>query len=326
MNTYLVADGGGTKTEFLWFQEDGNVLASARTAGSNATFIAPPQAAETVAQGIRACLAAAPQQPPPSAVLLFIPGFAPALPLLCRMLDRQDPQLMDDFWNAFYGALGAPYGIVALAGTGSFVAGRTGSGPLVTVGGWGPLFGDDGSGHHLGVLCLRAVSRLYDEGRPGGVLTELLLAHLNIQTVPALQTAAYRPGFGREQVARLSFLVEEAARRGDGTAAALFDEAADSLALQVQRLTRRLGADGLPVSVTGGMLNAGHWFTDAFRQALERRAPGLVFAPAKYSPLVGGALYLLAEQRGADLTDGRIAARLAEGADRRTENGGMRTC
>ena len=48
-------------------------------------------------------------------------------------------------------------------------------------------------------------------------------------------------------------------------------------------------------------------------EALARRAPELTYAPPKYNPLLGGALYLMAEQQGVDLADGRLAARLAHG-------------
>lgn len=312
MNTYLVADGGGTKTDFLWFAEDGAVLARAKGGGSNANFLSPQYAADNVAQGIKACLAARPDAGMPHTILLFIPGFAPAMDALRSRLAAPDVQLMDDFWNAFYGALGAPRGIVALAGTGSFVAGRSDCGPLVTVGGWGPLFGDWGSGYHLGVLCLRAVARRHDEGLPGGLLEELLLRHMEVETVGALRRAAYAPSFTRDKVAQLSYLAEQAAAGGDERAAALFEELAKALVDEVALLAGRIMApDGLPVSVTGGMLGAKSWFLDAFRRAVEKRLPHLDYSPAKYSPLVGGALYLLAEQRGIDLSDGRVAQRLA---------------
>ena len=313
MNTYLVADGGGTKTEFLWFREDGTVLATARAGGSNAVFIPPEKAAANVRHGIRSCLAAVPEQTPPRTVLLFIPGFAGALDILRAAPDMHDIRLMDDFWNAFYGALGVSCGIVALAGTGSFVAGRQKDGPLVTVGGWGPMFGDEGSGYRLGVLCLKAVTRRYDEGKPGGILTEHLLRYMGIEKVLDLQTAAYRPSFTREHVTRLSFVVEQAAREGDGEAAKLFDILAAELVEQVCCLAARLGGGALPVSATGGMLKAGAWFSGAFERALARRAPELTYAPPKYNPLLGGALYLMAEQQGVDLADGRLAARLAHG-------------
>lgn len=311
MNTFLVADGGGTKTDFLWFDEAGRVLATARTGASNATFIPPPQAAQVVGDGIRACLGQVHGASQPNTILLFIPGFAPALPLLKQALAIADIQLMDDFWNAFYGALGSPYGIVALAGTGSFAAGRSRPGPLYTVGGWGPLFGDGGSGYHLGVLCLQAVTRREDEGKPGGLLTKMLLEHMGITDVVELRSAAYSPAFTRGKVAELSFLVREAADRGDPDAAALFDRLAGALLEEVKVLARRIGADGLSVSLTGGMAKAGQWFVGAFERAVRRELPEMRYTPARYDPLIGGALYLLSEQRGEDISDGILAGRLA---------------
>lgn len=310
MNTYIVADGGGTKTEFLWFGEDGTVFATARTGGSNALFISPEKAASNVREGILACFASRPDVQPPRLVLLFIPGFSCALPILKKEICVPQIKLMDDFWNAFYGALGAPHGIVALAGTGSFVVGRCTTGPLLTVGGWGPTIGDEGSGYRLGVLCLKEVTRQYDEGKEKGLLANLLLNHMGIQNVIDIQAAAYRPSFTREKMAELSFVVEEAARAGDPDAIRLFELLTDELVDQIVRMANRLNQPALPVSVTGGMTKAGKLFSDAFCCSLKRKAPELLYTPCKYSPLIGGALYLFSELLGISVTDGVLAKRI----------------
>ena len=315
MNTYLVADGGGTKTEFLWFCEDGFVLSAAKTGASNAIFISPQTAALHVAQGIRSCIAAAENRPYPRLILLFIPGFSDALPFLRAQIRFAEILLMDDFWNAFYGARGKPYGIVALAGTGSFVAGRRDAGDLLTIGGWGPMIGDEGSGYRMGVLCLQAVTKRYDDGKANSLLTKLLLHHMGIRHVIELQKAAYAADVTREQVAKLSFVVERAAQEGDPEAVELFNILAAELVEQVVRLARRLEDPALPVSVTGGMTKAGAWYTDAFYRSLAQQAPALVYTPPKYSPLIGGALYLLQEKLGKDITDGQLAERIAGGVN-----------
>ena len=115
---YLVCDGGGTKTDFLLFDAAGRVYGRARGAGANATFLPPAQAAGTVAEGISACLAQAGAEAQTPEVALFIPGFKPALGLLRERFPRLTIRQQGDEKSAFYGALGTPWGIAVLAGTG----------------------------------------------------------------------------------------------------------------------------------------------------------------------------------------------------------------
>ena len=160
---YLVCDGGGTKTDFLLFEKTGRVRGRAQGAGANANFVPPAEAAHTVYAGVMECLAqagAAPAQV--REFVLFIPGFRPALPELETLLGSGNVRQLGDEKNAFYAALGAPCGIAVLSGTGSFATGRDKAGRTATAGGWGPLFSDEGSGYHIGVLCLSRLALLHD--------------------------------------------------------------------------------------------------------------------------------------------------------------------
>ena len=168
---YLVCDGGGTKTDFLLFEKTGRVRGRAQGAGANANFVPPAEAAHTVYAGVMECLAqagAAPAQV--REFVLFIPGFRPALPELETLLGSGNVRQLGDEKNAFYAALGAPCGIAVLSGTGSFATGRDKAGRTATAGGWGPLFSDEGSGYHIGVLCLSRLALLHDTHVTGTLL------------------------------------------------------------------------------------------------------------------------------------------------------------
>ena len=157
---YLVCDGGGTKTDFLLFDARGTVLACWRGAGTNALFCPVEAAAAVVCEGVRRCLQRAGAKPEDlRRVALFIPGFRAALPLVEAELGVRGIALQGDAESAFYGALGGTAGIVVLSGTGSFCLGRDRTGTAARAGGWGPLFGDEGSGYHIGLLCLGEITR-----------------------------------------------------------------------------------------------------------------------------------------------------------------------
>ncbi len=73
-------------------------------------------------------------------------------------------------------------GVLAMAGTGSNVAGRMPDGTLTSAGGWGPALSDQGSGHRIGTEALRAMFLAKDEGRE----TLLLDAVLNFWQLESL--------------------------------------------------------------------------------------------------------------------------------------------
>ena len=199
---YLVCDGGGTKTDFLLFEKTGRVRGRAQGAGANANFVPPAEAAHTVYAGVMECLAqagAAPAQV--REFVLFIPGFRPALPELETLLGSGNVRQLGDEKNAFYAALGAPCGIAVLSGTGSFATGRDKAGRTATAGGWGPLFSDEGSGYHIGVLCLSRLALLHDTHVTGTLLEKNVLEMLGLPDVLSIRDAAYRPDFTRRPVA-----------------------------------------------------------------------------------------------------------------------------
>lgn len=55
--------------------------------------------------------------------------------------------------------------VVAICGTGSIVTGIDESGNVKTKGGWGHIFGDEGSAYSIAVNSLKASAMLYDEGQ-----------------------------------------------------------------------------------------------------------------------------------------------------------------
>lgn len=314
MSIHFVADGGGTKTEYLLFDTTGQSLAYWRTPGTNSTFLGDETAAQRVKEGLKACLEQAEKTlPEVESISLFIPGFESSLEAFKSEIGRPDIRQTEDFWNAFYGALAMPVGIVALAGTGSFAAGVNRNGEKISVGGWGPLFGDEGSGYHIGVLCLRAVTGAFDRGEARTILTEMLFDAMDVKEAISLRKAAYAPNFTRDKVAALSWLVAKAASQGDLLAQEVLADAATALAHLVALCAERLQENGLHVSITGGISQIGEMYTAPFASALRKLRADLRFVPARYDPLVGAMLWHFVVQQGKDITAPGMADKVAAG-------------
>jgi N-acetylglucosamine kinase-like BadF-type ATPase len=169
-------------------------------------------------------------------------------------------------------AAGAPVGpvLALICGTGSIAYGRTGRGELVRAGGWGYLFGDEGSGFAIGAAALRAVMQAYDGRGPETRLTGLILAQRGLDRVSDLVQNIYGNASPRAEIAGLAELVETAAAQADEVALTILTHAALELAEMTRVVQRQVGEGLLPLAVTGGVILRGAILAGAFRQACAR--------------------------------------------------------
>ena len=201
-------------------------------------------------------------------------------------------------------AAGMTSGVALVAGTGTFATGVGPDGRTAIVGGWGDLFGDEGSGYELGRLALRAVSRAEDGRGVPTILTGMVLDELGLRTPRQLGDLLH-PTPPASRIARLARLVLLAAETGDRVARALLNDAVVELATLVRACSREsglvdetdrpLGRGPVGVMVAGGLASPGSPIVPALEAAL---------APARYRvrPLVvepaEGALALARRGRG----------------------------
>ncbi|MGE0545819.1 MAG: N-acetylglucosamine kinase [Kofleriaceae bacterium] len=214
-------------------------------------------------------------------------------PLIARM-GFSRVVCVGDVIVAHHGALCGKPGVLVLAGTGSVVLGIGGDGRRVKVGGWGPVYGDEGSGHYIGRQALRAAARAQDGRGPTTVLLEAMTGALGVSGFGQSISVVYgdRPMAPRD-LAALTPIAYEAAKSGDAVARQIFVDAGDDLAEAVVAAIRRLddlGAAPL-VSYQGGVLDACELVRERFIEALRAAMATAVVQPPRLSPVVGA--YLL---------------------------------
>jgi len=149
-------------------------------------------------------------------------------------------------------------GIALIAGTGSSAFGRTRDGQSARAGGWGFLFGDEGSGYAIALAGLRAAACAADGREPPTQLLEALLDRLRIDGPEQLVSAVYRLAADRPAIASLAGVVTECAQRGDAVARHLLDEAAEDLGVMVAAVAEKLGLAKhvFPLALAGGVLQS----------------------------------------------------------------------
>jgi glucosamine kinase len=161
---FLGIDGGATKTRFILEDHEGNELAQLETGPSNWISSGAANTRESISRGIQSL------PTPPNVVC---GGFAGAgrpegLEFYRTCISHLLPQAVvfieTDAHIAYVGAIGLRPGILVLAGTGSIVIARKPDGTFLRTGGWGPNFGDEGSGFWIGREAIRLALRAHDTG------------------------------------------------------------------------------------------------------------------------------------------------------------------
>jgi N-acetylglucosamine kinase-like BadF-type ATPase len=148
------------------------------------------------------------------------------------------------------------WGIALIAGTGSLAYGRDAQGIAARVGGWGYLFGDEGSGYAVATAGLRAAAQAADGRGAATSLLPRLLERLAVSRPEQLVEAVYQGPSDRRRIADLAPVVVEAALEGDAVAEQLVHAAAYELAKMVAVLSQRLQLPGesIPLALAGTWL------------------------------------------------------------------------
>ena len=276
-------DGGGTKTECLVCDADGNVLGRGRAGASNPN-----------GQSIEAAAGALCE-----AVALALDGLEGCVTLYAGIAGCVSPERSAPLWEAlerrFPGIravvgsdariglssmIGSERdGVIAISGTGSSCFARR-SGKLLRIGGWGYLFGDMGSGYELGRMALMRTMREKDGLAQGSALSRLCEEKLGAPVEERL--AALYDG-GRTYIASFATCVSAAMAEGDAAAREIIEENANGIAERIAAALRLLEEPAAPVVLTGTLWKA----LQGYRERVGALLPGAVLIDADRPPVVG---------------------------------------
>jgi N-acetylglucosamine kinase-like BadF-type ATPase len=305
---YLGFDGGGTKTVCVLGDAQGRILASATGPSTNLKSRPPEQVKQTIIELL--------------AQLPIEPNSIKSVHVSTAGGDRPEDQSRWKKWILDYGlnmaqivvendAVGAlaagtcsKNGTVVIAGTGSiayFI--RDDLAKPIRVGGWGYLFGDEGSGYDIGSKALRKILRFHD-GRetPNEGFTEYILASLGLTNPEQLITFIYENSYPRQVISSIAKHVLEVAEQGNPTAQGLIEDAAEALTQLVFSIYRSDAKSmEYPLVVSGGLF-ASDFFKKQFEMAMEGRGFEQNIIVPEYPPVIGSYLCALL-QDGKALTE-----------------------
>lgn len=289
MKYYIGIDGGGSKTELLLCNECGEVLTHLITKGSNPASVGVEKAIKNIEKLINASLKNIDKKHI-EYICICVPGLKNHANLISVLKEFKGKyMIMGDELNAFYGSLGQEKGIVVLSGTGSFAMGINSEGKMCTIGGWGPISGDEGSGYYMGMQALKAVMKNYDGMGEDTVLSTLIKETLNIESINDLKRVLYKEDFGVRDIAALSRLVKEGAEKKDFVCNEIIKDSSNKLFNLVEGVIERLRMrdEDYDLCLTGGISNFGELILNPLKKLIENRYSNIHIKKPKYIPVVG---------------------------------------
>jgi N-acetylglucosamine kinase len=247
----LGVDGGGTKTLLALASRDGSIATLRAVPGTN-PFDQPAWRTHlaTLFDGIG----------PVTAGSVGLAGYG-EVPALTQALETEIGLLLaaphtvhNDVQMAFDGAFPAGTGVLILAGTGS-MAWAQHNGAKVRVGGWGHLFGDEGSAYWIGNRALSLTSQTLDGRAEARTLADAVLAAIGVTTDPSAGLLDWHNTrtHMRSSVAALSRVVDTLAGQGEPVSLSLLGDAAEQLCHHVETARSRIARPQAPWSFAGGV-------------------------------------------------------------------------
>jgi N-acetylglucosamine kinase-like BadF-type ATPase len=314
---YLGVDGGQTGTRGVLVSRDGTILATAESGGMiDAVMPGGVERMRAVLTDIRDTCA---QQGQPEAVFLGLTATVTGTPsqglgeaVAAELWPGSLRRVEGDSLIAWAAGTGGAPGVTAMAGTGSVVAAVNEAGETVEAGGWGFVFGDWGSGWHMGATAVRHMVQRWDRDRGTSALGKAICAAMGVASASEIPPRFYAAEIDIVDVARLAEVVARFANDGDEDAVRVVAECGATFGYDVANAIARLQWSSTPVKVAmvGRAFGAGPAYVRAFEDVVVARSPQPVeFSHAVLSTLGGAAL--LALGLGGIQTSPDLVARLA---------------
>jgi len=291
----LAVDGGNSKTDVALVGDDGGVLAHARGPLSSPHHLGLSGCLDVLQQlvdeagldGRRAEVAQ---------VLLAGVDFPEEEDELHAALDQRGWAATTHVGNDTFAVLRAGtergWGVAITCGAGINCVGVAPDGRQVRFPALGPITGDWGGGHDVGLAGLSAAARSEDGRGPATRLQRLVPSHFGEESPLAVAHAIHVGRIPERRVLELAPVVLRAAA-GDAVAASIRDRLVDEIVALARASVTRLGLadEHVEVVVGGGVMRgADSELLGRIEAGLRRVGPQLVLRRTGAPPIVGAAL------------------------------------
>ncbi len=285
MKYCIAIDGGGTKTDTVLFDTEGNILARHVGPGNNPTDIGCDEARKRLMEDIDAVYRNA-----GGAVETLYGGIAGTLPNgdiysdeISRRYDIRCIRIEDDGCNLISGAFGHADGCGMVCGTGSSLFVRREGQPLRHIGGKGYMIDTGGSGFEIGrdaiCMALRAADGRIERTVLQELLGEMLGCPVDDRVIPMVHRG------GRPYIASFAAAVFAGRRMGDRVCEEIFQRQS-ALMADLTYAAQTSFDGGFNVVAGGGIVSH---FPEYFEAIKQKSAPGANLVLQNAPPVYGAA-------------------------------------
>ena len=291
---FVCVDGGGTKLNAIWFDENMRELGTARAKGINAT-VSPK--AECQKQ-MRECFLSLFGNNMPKVLdklyVVFGNGkeFAECLP---EGMELKEIVGIGEGKGALLAGRGMEKGITIVSGTGSDAI-YVGDCDRDAVGGVGAILGDQGSGVWMARQAVQNAVKYSQGWGEKTILTEMLMDRLDIRKgfPQSLVRYLYDTPAPFQTLGKLLPMVAEAAKMGDGPCISAFIRGGHALAEQTIAMIRKYPDFGEHIVTCGGAWKAYQPMFDEYERTLHEVFPDIQVHRPWFEHVIAGPMkYLL---------------------------------
>lgn len=268
MHYIIGVDGGGTKTEAVAYDLDGNVLDKSLTGFAN-LINGKEEALNNIVDAIKR-LTNEYGLKDLKGLYLGIAGAETGnnVSIIKEEINKRigiTPVVVNDGELALRAMLKGEDGILTIAGTGSIAFGIK-ENKSARCGGWGHILGDEGSGYKLSIEAIKNMIYEYDNSLEKSKLTIKLMEKLNIKEVDEIIDFVYSSS--KDKIAIGAPIVSMLAEEGDVLAKKILEDEARALAKTTENVYKKLGFEKCSIGLVGGVVRKSKIFRAAFEKAL----------------------------------------------------------
>jgi N-acetylglucosamine kinase-like BadF-type ATPase len=294
---FLGIDGGQSSTVALIGDDNGVVLGVGQAGPCNhvATSRGPAKLRRAILGAVRAAWRNAPgtgtRLPEFDSAFFGMSGGPEDKAAIIRAIIRTKRlEVTHDAVTALMGATEGRPGIIVISGTGSICFGMNDAGGTARAGGWGYIFGDEGSAFDSARQALRASLAMEEGWGPSTALRAKIVEFSAAADANSTLHKWYTEEFPRSRAATFARVVDECAIAGDRVARHILKHAAQELALLVGRVRGSAfkPRDEVLVSYIGGAFKS-RILLDRFRKLVRAQGQNRVMPPA-LGPAAGALL------------------------------------
>ncbi len=292
---YIVADGGGSKTDIRLLDDTFQQVDSLLINGTNPKNSSVREVRMMLSGAIEELLK---KNNICQSEVLAGYFFIPVIWHNPSLMDGLFPfraEYLSDTVAAVEAAADGNDGFVILCGTGSCIVAKHNDEQHI-YGGWGSVFGDEGSGYDIGRRALSCASSLFDAGITDDDYMETINNHFCISSFDKLKELQQDSKFlSAQRVAALCPIISKLAERDNQYACRVLEESGESI---TERLRIAATAEkyslraAISVFFTGGAVSFNQKVFQVYSDTVKRKFPNAIVKLSGASPIEGAIRYL----------------------------------